>query len=156
MGACTQLNPPFPAKYRCDDPATASIKAFCSYSDPGPAHCADHYVLDGDTCVWDGSGTTGEQCPDGYQYDAANLCCTALPGSGQDYPLCPAGYSPVEGPPGVFKCLPGDDPGYVQDSLPLSFNQCTPGCSIGPSDCQYPNCHFNPNTCSCTADPSCG
>lgn len=162
VGACTELNPPFPAKYLCDDPTTASIQALCTYSDPGPAHCAAHYELNAGTgiCEWDGSGTTGEQCPDGYEFDRTSLCCAAIPGAGQDYPLCPAGYSAVEGPPGVFKCLPGDDPGYVQDSLSLSFKDCTPGggnsCTVDPKSCSYPFCSFDPNACKCVYDTSCG
>jgi formylglycine-generating enzyme required for sulfatase activity len=156
MGGCTQLNPPFPAKYSCNNPANAYIKAYCTYSDPGPAHCAAHYNLNTGTgvCEWDGSGATGGECPPGYVIDDVNHCCTVGPGSGIDYPLCPAGYSPVEGPPGAFKCLPGDDPGHVEDGLSVSFQQCFPGgggCPPPPGGCGV-NYAWDPSICACVCN----
>jgi hypothetical protein len=151
MGTCTELNPPFPAKYKCNNPpVTASIQADCTYDDPGIAHCADHYNLDTGTgmCVWDGSLPPGDQCPEGYNYDAANGCCSISSGSGTDYPLCPAGYSPVGPVGGPYKCLPGDDPASVGAILGVSFNQCFPGGgSCAPQSCGYKETWDAKNCC---------
>jgi len=164
MGGCTQLNPPYPAKYSCDNSANAYIKASCTFSDPGPAQCAAGYNLNAGTgiCEWQGALAEGEGCPEGYEYDRVNLCCTAVPGSGSDYPLCPAGYSLTLDPgDGKYKCMPGNNPAYVDDGLSVSFQQCFPGgggqgCTVDPSSCAYPYCSFDPKACKCVYDTSCG
>jgi len=156
VGGCTELAPPFPAKYKCDPPTavTATIQAWCTWTDPGPATCAPHYNLDPATgiCVWDGSGTPGTLCPVGATYNPASQCCSFDPGTAMDYPLCPAGYTAVENPPGVFKCLPGGGPFSVSDSEVVSYLTCYPpgggGQSCQPQSCSY-KASWDSQKCCC-------
>jgi formylglycine-generating enzyme required for sulfatase activity len=146
---------PFPEGYNCNAPTNVSIKAFCVYSDPGPATCATHYNLNPGTgiCEWDGTGAINPECPDGYEFDEENQCCTVDPGGSANYPLCPPGYSPVEGPPGTFKCLPGSDPGFVQQVVGVNIKACEgpgdggDGCNL---TCQY---GMPQGQCCCLAYP---
>lgn len=95
--------------YNCTTVGSASIDSTCTpVGGPAPATCAPHYNLNSGTgmCEWDGTGTTGGACPSGYELDPTRNCCSAVPGSGVDYPACGVGTSLVEAPPGVFNCVP--------------------------------------------------
>jgi len=67
------------------------ITSSCVYPTPLTASCPSHYNLTGGTCEWDGSGTAGQNCPTGTQYDPTHKCCTSAPGAGVNIPACPAG-----------------------------------------------------------------
>lgn len=114
--------------------------------------CPMHYVKQGDVCVWDGSGTSGTACIPGQTYDPVNQCCSATPGSGVDFNICPAGTYPLNG-----ACVP--NPGAVVDSVnkAVIFDACTPP-GQGDDDtnsCQPPanGCGFketwDPSICKC-------
>jgi iron(II)-dependent oxidoreductase len=109
VGGCSEIAGDasnYPRVFRCTSPGNATIDAICSYSG-GDASCTPHYNLDpvSGTCVWDGSSTPGTECPEGYVYDGVNMCCTAVPGSGVNFPLCAVGSTPHEYAPGQFHCV---------------------------------------------------
>jgi formylglycine-generating enzyme required for sulfatase activity len=147
---------PFPEGYNCSTGTLVSIKAFCTYTDPGPATCAMHYNLNSGTgmCEWDGTGSINDECLPGFNYDPVHQCCSATPGSAGDYPLCPPGHSPVEGPPGTFKCMPGSDPGFVQDTELITIKSCEGpgGCQPPPSGCPTGQGYqWDPDKCCCAS-----
>jgi formylglycine-generating enzyme required for sulfatase activity len=63
----------------------------CQVTPGGPPTCPPDYHQVGDTCVID-QGYPGE-CLAGYTYDPDAQCCTAVPGLGDAFPLCPTGTS---------------------------------------------------------------
>lgn len=158
-------------KFLCypSDAGTASTVGSCTYSVPaGCEACPEHYTLDGDTCVWDGSRTSGTMCLPGSTYDPLTQCCTALPNSGTDFTLCPAGTYPLGG-----VCV--DDPTAVVDveiqdvifdkcSVPVTVTPKIPGDDDPGEECSEPvdGCrkvtggqspYWNPVTCACQATP---
>lgn len=144
-------------KYSCTPgQGPASTTGSCMDASGCDPSCPAHYVLDGDTCKWDGSGTEGEQCLEGMTYDVVNQCCTATPGSGVDFAVCPAGYYPFNGacvkdPAGIvdnelkavqfLTCTGGDTP-----CDPLKDPTCQPDCdpqtdpNCQPSGCPVQSC----------------
>jgi len=92
-----------------------SISSKCTWSaNQTPAlACPVHYNLVNGGCVWDGSGTAGQQCPAGTQYDPAHKCCTTASGSAANFPACPAGTFFTDLGGGKFACLPGGSTGNV-------------------------------------------
>ncbi len=125
--SCTQFSlPPHYDAYNCTaDGAHVTITAQCTVSE-GPASCAPHYVLNEATgvCEWDGTGAINPECPEGFEFDEANQCCTATPGSGADYPLCPPGYTPSGPVGGPYKCTPGDAPAFAFAELYVHIKAC--------------------------------
>lgn len=125
--------------------------------------CSDHYTLVGDTCVWDGSGTSGTECLPGSTYDPLTQCCTALPGEGTNFSLCPVGTHPLNG-----VCV--ENPQGVLDkaSQDILFATCTPpGNNPGDDDddggnaCQEPvngcaNSTWVSSLCCCARIPTSG
>ncbi len=77
--------------FTCYKPDLVSVCMDCAFPDLGAAVClgGDHYQLKDNSCVWDGSATTGVQCPDGYALDSVSNCCTLNEAVNQ---FCPAGY----------------------------------------------------------------
>jgi formylglycine-generating enzyme required for sulfatase activity len=131
--------------------------------------CPMYYTKVGDKCVWDGGGTSGTECLLGATYDPLTQCCTADPGSGVDFNLCPAGSYPLNGvcvpnpnavvdsvsenvfftfcsPPTTRTPKPGNDPGDDPGGcVPLSDTECR---------LQNPNApYFCSSTCSCVSSP---
>ena len=111
-GSCTWSNSPnWPAKYVCTNiPASGidvSIDSFCTWPSLPSFSCPAHYNLVGNACQWDGSGTAGANCPAGTTYDPINKCCTTTPGTGTNYPACPAGSFIVHSGPGSYWCWNG-------------------------------------------------
>jgi formylglycine-generating enzyme required for sulfatase activity len=111
--------------------------------------CGAHYTLVGDTCQWDGSGTIGTECLPGTTYDPVNQCCSATPGSGVDYTVCPDGSSSIGG-----VCVA--DPAKVVDTAlePITFDSCSPppddGCDPDTDPaCNPVVCNIPPPTSGC-------
>jgi len=171
-GACVEDAPPVPPaahkSYKCDQSAggfVASIESHCAYPHPGPAQCGPHYTLVGTECVWDSSGTTGDQCLPGSTYNPVNQCCTAQPGTAVNFPLCPGGTSMVEDPPGEFACVCGDkcdpatDPNCPpSDSEPVTYQFCEGPGDDGGEPCNPdvdPNCPPDGGQCPPDCTYSC-
>ena len=158
-------------KYLCYPGAVgpASITGSCTYTVPSECSptCGSNYNKVNDKCVWDGSNTGGTACLPGSTFDPLTQCCSAIPSTGNDYGLCPAGSYPLNG-----ACV--DNPKSVIDSAiqDVTFSKCSPPVTITPgpggddssttagctgieptSGCaratggKYPN--WNPATCSC-------
>jgi len=116
----------------------------CEYPQPsGGASCPDGYHQSGTQCVID-QGTPG-LCPPGSEFDETMKCCSALPGSGASYDLCPPGMSYIPGP------NPGD-PGSCVDYVAGGI-KCAPmvvDFKTGCGDGNQPDCAEHPD------DPRCG
>jgi formylglycine-generating enzyme required for sulfatase activity len=84
-------------KFQCNlpGPYTASSQGSCVDLKSCVSVCPVHYNKVGDACVWDGSGTDGTACFASTAYDPNNHCCTATPGTGGNFDLCPAGFYPL-------------------------------------------------------------
>jgi len=125
----------------------AKITGACVDTNKCDPVCGPNYKMDGGVCVWDGSGTAGTACFPGQTYDPVNKCCSAIPGSGVDYNVCPAGTNSIDG-----VCIA--DPANVVDSesKPITFDSCTPPEEEG-GGCNPPVCKwgqvFDKATCSC-------
>jgi hypothetical protein len=134
----------------------------CSYAVPAFCEpCSEHYVLDGDTCVWDGSGTDGTECLPGSTYDPLTQCCTAIPGDSPIVNLCPVGTYPLDG-----ACV--ENPKAVIDtaSQKVIFETCTPpgndpgdddddnACNLTQQSCG--NFPFDAGQCCCLRIPTTG
>ncbi|MCQ3938860.1 MAG: hypothetical protein DPW18_17710 [Chloroflexi bacterium] len=161
-------------KFLCypDGAGTAVTTGSCTYEAPaGCKVCPEHYTLNGDVCVWDGSSTSGRACLPGSTFNPLTNCCTAIPGSGTDVTICPAGTYPLNG-----ACI--DNPkGVVDtDTQTVIFDKCAPPVTVTPKtpgggdddggdgSCTEPadGCrkvtggqapYWNPATCSCQSTP---
>jgi formylglycine-generating enzyme required for sulfatase activity len=150
-------------KYLCTPPGPvgpATAQGSCIDTVSCVSTCPMHYNKVGDTCVWDGSGTSGTECLPGSTYDPLLQCCTSIPGVGTDFGLCPAGYYPLNGvcvpnpqsiPPPLSEPIvipncspPPTDPGDDDDD---GDDDDTPGGCI-PIQCDYGGI-FDPQTCTC-------
>ncbi len=142
-------------KFEClpGDGPDAKVTGSCSIDANACAPgCPAHYVMNGDSCVWDGSGTQGTECLPGMTYDPLTQCCSATPGTGVDFNLCPAGSYPLNG-----VCVAS--PAAVVDSAAqiIGFDACQPPDNSGGDDdstgCPVQTCKsyekFCSNTCSC-------
>lgn len=117
--------------------------------------CAPHYTLVGDTCQWDGSGTMGTECLPGMTYDPLTQCCSADPGSGMDYDVCPAGSSLIGG-----MCIA--DPAKIVDvaTAPITYDSCSPPGETPCDPIKDPSCKpdscgpDNPVTCTYPLAPN--
>lgn len=152
-------------KFLCTPPGggTATATGSCTDTVSCAATCPMYYKKVGDTCVWDGGGTNSTDCLPGATYDPLTQCCTATPGTGIDFSLCPAGFYNVNGvcvpnPKGVIDSVtanigfnncappPGDDPGDDPGDEPGD----TPGGGgCVPTPCTQPGYFFDMATCSC-------
>jgi formylglycine-generating enzyme required for sulfatase activity len=145
-------------QYTCEStivaPGTsATITGACQDTATCDPVCEPHYMLVGDSCVWDGSGAIGTECIAGTTYDPVNQCCTATPGTGVDYTVCPDGMSKVAG-----VCVV-DPTGVVDtDSAQITFDSCSPPPDGGDDDddddaCPVQTCtqgnKWCQSTCSC-------
>ena len=146
------------------------ITSSCVYPTPLTASCPSHYNLTGGTCEWDESGTAGQNCPAGTQYDPTHKCCTSAPGTGVNIPACPAGTFFQDMGGGNYECLPSQvacgvvpasatvgDPQAIQgqcgNSNPGSGNSgsgtCTAAQNYCNTYCKY-GCKIDPATCKIT------
>lgn len=157
-------------KFLCVPPGPvgpATVTGSCTDAQECTATCPMHYNKVGDVCVWDGSGTNSTECLPGATYDPLTQCCSASPGSGIDFGLCPAGFFELNGvcvanPQGVVDSMsapitliqsctpPTDDPNDPGDDPGGGGNSCQPT-SCGPKsswDTQL-CCCYNPFTFAC-------
>jgi len=157
-----------PDQYLCspgDAPGPLSGCGPCQITDPGDWQCPPHYVVDGAGCRWDGTGTTGQECLPGMNYDPVTQCCAFAPGTAGDLG-CPAGWYPyLDGcatdwvgmplctfipVPVVYgdACGPDDDEPQCDPRTNPNCpppGQCPPGCTPDPQA---------PNGCRCPNGPS--
>ena len=151
------------AKFTCPTAGSVTVTYTCG-SGPISQTCPAHYNFQGGQCVWDQSGTAGQACPAGEQYDQTQMCCSSTPGSATNFSACPPGSNAQDLGGGQFACVQDGAEGSQQSvsvsvGAPPSPNQCSSGggsCNLSPSSCKYPFCHFDEKTCSCTRDSSCG
>ncbi|HNM37202.1 MAG TPA: SUMF1/EgtB/PvdO family nonheme iron enzyme [Anaerolineales bacterium] len=149
-------------KYLCTVDSSASATGSCVDTVQCAATCPMNYNKVGDKCVWDGSGTSGTDCLPGATYDPLTQCCTATPGMGVDFGLCPAGFYNVNGvcvpnPKGTVKsvtsvvdviencAVPTDDPNDPGDE---PDNPGGGGCTPPSKPCQTWET-YDPATCTC-------
>ncbi|WKZ34820.1 MAG: SUMF1/EgtB/PvdO family nonheme iron enzyme [Anaerolineales bacterium] len=138
-------------------PATA--QGSCVELESCVSTCPMYYTKVGDACVWDGGGTSGTACLPGHTYDPLTQCCSAVPGAGVDFGLCPVGTYPFNGacianPNAVVDsavqdieflgCTPPPDGGGDDDG-----DDDTPGCQPPANGCPMSGEQWNPATCSC-------
>jgi formylglycine-generating enzyme required for sulfatase activity len=164
---CTDLGTGM--KFQCESGVAGSpakIAGQCYDTASCDPVCPMHYMLVGDSCVWDGSGTAGTECIEGTTYDPVNQCCSATPGSAVDFTVCPDGQHLFGGicvadPTGIIdsaqipinydSCNPGNDPECDPDNPdPIKFpNGCgDPGGCQNPPTCNYPYT-LGQDGCSC-------
>ncbi|HND50104.1 MAG TPA: hypothetical protein PLL95_16175, partial [Anaerolineales bacterium] len=149
-------------KYLCTVDSSASAAGSCVDTVQCAATCPMNYNKVGDKCVWDGSGTNSTDCLPGATYDPLTQCCTATPGMGVDFGLCPAGFYNVNGvcvpnPKGTVKsvtsvvdviencAVPTDDPNDPGDE---PDNPGGGGCTPPSKPCQTWET-YDPATCTC-------
>jgi formylglycine-generating enzyme required for sulfatase activity len=170
VGCTAQAPGSHVAQWTCTS-AAGNVSITTSAHVPVPINvtCPAHYNLVGSVCQWDKSGTAGQNCPAGSQYDPTNKCCTSTPGTGANFPACPAGtvFQNVGG--GVYECLPAQnacpnlndfsssaavgDPQAIQGACgnnnPGGGNNCTAAQNYCDQYCKY-GCKIDPNTCQIT------
>jgi formylglycine-generating enzyme required for sulfatase activity len=135
-------------KYQCDIGASGPLTAEGSCVDTLACVplCPPHYNKIGDTCVWDGSGTSGTECLPGATYNPLTQCCTADSGTGVNFNLCPVGMYPLDG-----ACVPNPSAVEEQISQDIIFETCTPPGDNNPGDDDDDdggnNCNLNADTC---------
>ena len=152
--SCTQdLNPgTHTAKYDCAKAGSVTVTYTCGASSPANPTCPAHYTLKNGQCSWDGSGTAGQACPTGTQYDSLNKCCMSTSGKGTDF--CPAGYVLQDLGNGQIACVQPGAPGVQQTASisvpdPPSAAQCsTGGGGSCTKQCISPYV-LNSSTCTC-------
>lgn len=148
-----------PNQYICmqdEGDGPVSVTGSCEIEGTCTLGCPAHYTLVGDSCIWDGTGTIGTECIDGTTYDSANQCCSATPGSGIDFDLCPDGASPYgDG------CVYGDFTVDSEGPLVINYTGNLCGSPDDPDDdsdddtgpCQPVTCNYpwapNNDGCSC-------
>jgi formylglycine-generating enzyme required for sulfatase activity len=156
-GSCTQTNPGgWPAKYVCTNVKApgfdVSITSKCAVQGSFTPTCPAHYNLSNGSCVWDGSGTAGTQCPAGTEYDPNMKCCTSVSGTGTNFSACPVGSVYSDG-----SCVPNSglvNPASAHIDPPAACNQGG-SCNMAPAqaycakNCRY-GCTIDPNTCQVT------
>ena len=130
VGSCSPVSVTpgsFPQVYDCTSSTTATITSKCTYTG-GTTQCGPHYTLDGNSgmCVWDGTGTQGNQCLPGYNYDPVNQCCSAQPGTGLNF--CPVGtvlgHDSHGNPVCILNGQASQDPNHSEPVLPPNPATC--------------------------------
>lgn len=122
-GNCAPFNDD-PNKFTCDSVVTTSICADCTLQNIGQVGCSEHYQYDpgAGKCVWDGSGTPGNQCLTGYTYDLAQQCCSAQTGGGDvTTKPCPVGTTYVSQ---MDACLNYPASGTVCKTETIGLHSC--------------------------------
>jgi len=162
LGGCSANSPgSHYAQYTCLNIPSGGfdvgITSLCNVPAPANVTCPAHYNLVGNSCQWDGSGTAGMACPAGTSYDPTNKCCTSTPGTGANFPACPAStfFQNVGG--GVYECLPAQNAGFVSPGtahVDQPSNACGSTGGSNPS-CTNPVCKRNPNCITNYCPPIC-
>ena len=139
------------AQWTCTGAANVNMSSSCVYPAPLTASCPAHYNLTGGVCVWDGSGTAGQQCPAGTTYDPLGKCCTSIPGTALNFPACPAGTFFQDMGGGNYQCLPSANACSV---APASASVGDPVSIQGQCGSTIPTCParstWNPKLNCCT------
>jgi len=141
----------YPQAYQCTSQTTAVMNSSCIFTGLESATCDPHYLLDPSTgyCKWDGSIGYGNQCLPAYNFDPFNKCCSVVPGTGVNYPACPAGSSFTEDAPNHYVCLPDSIPNTVaQQSAAADPSKA---CTIQGVN----KCKLNSSICAQTFDSFC-
>ena len=144
-------------KLQCDSPGpfTAHVEGSCTDTASCVSACPANYDKVGDLCQWNGSGAIGTECIAGTTYDPVNQCCSATPGTGADFDLCPAGFYPVDGacyanPPKIEETIV-QDVTFIDVCSPPVHDDTTGDDDCGPNDPNYPTC-LTPVACTLSAN----
>jgi formylglycine-generating enzyme required for sulfatase activity len=123
-----------PGVYTCYQPGgDVSASEACEVTLPGPGICPDGTVPVDGKCT--AHGYPGE-CPIGYAYDEAGMCCTALPGTNAEF--CPVGLYWADPPGACVACAAAGT--ATVGPVAITFDQ---SCGYGPG-------------CDPTTNPNCG
>jgi len=150
---CTQDPNPgnHTAKYDCTKAGSVTVTYTCGASSPGNPTCPAHYTLKNGKCSWDGSGTAGQACPAGTQYNATQMCCMSTAGTGTDF--CPSGMVKQDLGNGQFTCeQPGAQGSQQSASVSVGNPPTAAQCSNGGGSCNKTCISpyvLNPATCTC-------
>jgi len=142
----------FPLSYQCTRASTAVLSTSCTYSGLTSGSCPEHYAVDPDTqlCQWDGSRTTGIDCPFGEFYDPVGHCCRVASTDVAGFPICPPGAVFTKTGPGTYACFPAGSVGHVAtQSTSVAPPVCPNLCSLTADICAARNLVFCSTTCSC-------
>ncbi len=147
----------FPLQFKCSTASTAVMTSSCTYTGINQTSCPDHYNLDkkDGACNWDGSRSTGIQCPVGFDFDPVAHCCRISSGVGFDYPVCPVGSVLIEDTSDHFICLPAANAVTVQpQSQDVNPPDCPATCGLSEESCSQLGQVFCPRTCTCLSTGS--
>lgn len=142
----------FPISYRCLRTSTVEISSSCSYAGIGDAVCPTHYAWSSteSVCRWDGSRTTGFNCPAGTFLDPIAHCCSAIPGLADPVAVCPVGELHTTLGDGTSRCLPSAVVAPPPRASAKVAPPVCPGlCSLSAEICALDSLVFCRSTCSC-------
>jgi formylglycine-generating enzyme required for sulfatase activity len=142
----------FPLTYSCRQGSTAVMSSSCMYSGIAGAQCPAHFSVDlaSGICKWDGSPTSGLDCPAGEFYDPAYHCCMITTGKLSDFAVCPVGTVFTETGLGQYACLPADSVRTVPpQSKSINPPDCPNNCDLTIELCGARNLVFCSTTCAC-------
>ena len=145
VGGCSQnASGSHYAQYTCTNIPAGGFDVGISSQCPAPTQttlqCPAHYNLSGNTCQWDGTGTQGQNCPAGTQYDPVHMCCMSTPGTGTNSSACQAGSmaQPV-GNSGNYVCVSAQSSCFVSPNSAHVDQPSNPCGSSGGGPNQCPN-----------------
>ena len=142
----------FPLSYECRAASTALLSSGCTYSGISDGQCPPHYKLSSTAgvCQWEGSRSSGLDCPTGKFYDPVSHCCLISSGHLADYPVCPVGMVFTDLTSDHYACMPAASVRNVP-SQEKSINPpvCPNTCNLTTEICGQRNLVFCPTTCGC-------
>jgi formylglycine-generating enzyme required for sulfatase activity len=142
----------FPLSYQCTRASTAVLSSSCTYSGLAGGRCQQHYSTDpaSQLCRWDGSRTTGIDCPFGEFYDPVGHCCRVASSDLAAFPTCPPGAVFTRTGASAYACFPAGSVSHVEaQNKTVAPPVCLNICSLTADICSARNLVFCPNTCSC-------
>jgi hypothetical protein len=144
----------YPLSYACRQASTAVMSSSCTYSGVPDGNCPPHYGFDPATrlCLWNGSRSSGIDCPAGEFYDPVAHCCRISSGNAVHFPVCPAGSVFTETMNDSYACIPAAEarpaPNLVE---PINPPVCGDLCELTVEICSVRNLIYCPTTCACLA-----
>jgi hypothetical protein len=144
----------YPLSYQCRTTSTAVMSSSCTYAGIGETSCPMHYALNTATgsCQWEGSRTTGVECPSGEFHDPVHHCCMIASGNLTDFPVCPVGTVLTETTKQRFVCMPAESVQTVPpQTASINPPDCPNSCDLTVELCSLRNLVFCSTTCSCLA-----